>query len=162
MKKTYNIIIYVLIGLIVIISIILLIPNKEEKELIVLNLKTKNLEIDQSKNKKIDLDTNGNPSYRSLNTLVAIVTKDGIVLGMASGETKIEISVNNETKDNTLKESEKISSTFDQFSFTKEVLNDYLYCLYLLETGISIQNLVSNLNQSVFGFPLYIYFSKLK
>ena len=99
MKKTYNIIIYVLIGLIVIISIILLIPNKEEKELIVLNLKTKNLEIDQSKNKKIDLDTNGNPSYRSLNTLVAIVTKDGIVLGMAPGETKIEISVNNEVKE---------------------------------------------------------------
>ena len=53
----------------------------------------------------------------------------------------------NETENNNAneKEKEKISSKFDQFSFTKEVLNDYLYCLYLLETGISIQNLVSNL-----------------
>ena len=67
-----------------------------------------------------------------------------------------EISVNNETNNNTLKESEKISSTFDQFSFTKEVLNDYLYCLYLLETGISIQNLVSNL---IGNLSLYLHYS---
>ena len=67
-----------------------------------------------------------------------------------------EISDNNETNNNTLKESEKISSTFDQFSFTKEVLNDYLYCLYLLETGISIQNLVSNL---IGNLSLYLHYS---
>ena len=41
--------------------------------------------------------------------------------------------------------SEKITSTFDQFSFTKEVLNDYLYCLYLFETTISINSLVNNI-----------------
>ena len=47
----------------------------------------------------------------------------------------------NEGKETT----EKIISTFDQFSFTKEVLNDYLYCLYLFETTISIKGLVSNI-----------------
>ena len=78
MKKTYNIIIYILISLIVIVSIILLIPSKESNEEITLNIITKNLEIEQSKSKKIELNTNGNSSYRSLNTLVAIVTKDGI------------------------------------------------------------------------------------
>ena len=40
---------------------------------------------------------------------------------------------------------EKIISTFDQFSFTKEVLNDYLYCLYLFETTVSVQSLISNI-----------------
>ena len=48
-------------------------------------------------------------------------------------------------KDDTNNENTKIKTTFDQFSFTKEVLNDYLYCLYLLETGITIQNIVSNI-----------------
>jgi len=99
MKKTYNIIIYILIGLIVIISIVLLIPNKEEKEEITFNLITKRLEIDQSKSKKISINTNGIPFYRSLNTLVAIVTKDGAVIGVEPGETRIEISINNEVKD---------------------------------------------------------------
>ena len=99
MKKTYNIIIYILISLIVIVSIILLIPSKESNEEITLNIITKNLEIEQSKSKKIELNTNGNSSYRSLNTLVAIVTKDGAVIGMAPGDTKIEINVNNEVKD---------------------------------------------------------------
>ena len=57
-------------------------------------------------------------------------------------ENKIEKDNDNNLNE---KEKEKITSTFDQFSFTKEVLNDYLYCLYLLETGISLQNLVNNL-----------------
>ena len=51
-------------------------------------------------------------------------------------------SNNNSTNNN---ENKRIITTFDQFSFTKEILNDYLYCLYLLETGISIQSLVSNI-----------------
>ena len=54
---------------------------------------------------------------------------------------------NNKSENNTKtnNENKKITTTFDQFSFTKEVLNDYLYCLYLLETGISIQSLVSDI-----------------
>ena len=54
-------------------------------------------------------------------------------------------------------EKEKISTTFNQFSFTKEVLNDYLYCLYLLETGISIQNLVSNLMGNLSLYSHYAF-----
>ena len=52
---------------------------------------------------------------------------------------------------------EKISTRFDQFSFTKEVLNDYLYCLYLLETGISIQNLVSNIMGNLSLYSNYLF-----
>ena len=52
---------------------------------------------------------------------------------------------------------EKIISTFDQFSFTKEVLNDYLYCLYLFETTISIQNLVSNIMGNLNLFSTYSF-----
>ena len=52
---------------------------------------------------------------------------------------------------------EKIISTFDQFSFTKEVLNDYLYCLYLFETTISIHNLVSNIMGNLNLFSTYSF-----
>ena len=62
-----------------------------------------------------------------------------------------------ETQNNNATEKEKISTTFDQFSFTKEVLNDYLYCLYLLETGISIQNLVSNLMGNLSLYSHYAF-----
>ena len=52
---------------------------------------------------------------------------------------------------------EKIISTFDQFSFTKEVLNDYLYCLYLFETTISIKSLVSNIMGNLNLFSTYSF-----
>ena len=58
-----------------------------------------------------------------------------------------------ETKNN----STKVSTTFDQFSFTKEILNDYLYCLYLLETGISIQSLVSNIMGNLSLYSNYAF-----
>ena len=51
----------------------------------------------------------------------------------------------------------KITSTFDQFSFTKEVLNDYLYCLYLFETTISLQSLVSNIMGNLNLFSTYSF-----
>ena len=60
-------------------------------------------------------------------------------------------------KDNDKVTAEKITSTFDQFSFTKEVLNDYLYCLYLFETTISIQNLVSNIMGNLNLFSTYAF-----
>ena len=61
------------------------------------------------------------------------------------------------TEENTSNEKEKISRAFDQFSFTKEILNDYLYCLYLLETGISIQNLVNNLMGNLSLYSHYAF-----
>jgi hypothetical protein len=51
----------------------------------------------------------------------------------------------------------KIISSFDQFSFTKEVLNDYLYCLYLFETTISIQSLVSNIMGNLNLYSTYSF-----
>ena len=53
--------------------------------------------------------------------------------------------------------SEKITSTFDQFSFTKEVLNDYLYCLYLFETTISINSLVNNIMGNLNLYSTYSF-----
>ena len=52
---------------------------------------------------------------------------------------------------------EKITSTFDQFSFTKEVLNDYLYCLYLFETTISINSLVNNIMGNLNLYSTYSF-----
>ena len=63
----------------------------------------------------------------------------------------------NTKQENNSNEKEKVSTTFDQFLFTKEVLNDYLYCLYLLETGISIQNLVSNLMGNLSLYSHYAF-----
>ena len=71
-------------------------------------------------------------------------------------EKESEENNNNNKENNTEVEKEKISTSFDQFSFTKEVLNDYLYCLYLLETGISIQNLVGNI---IGNLSLYSHYS---
>ena len=57
---------------------------------------------------------------------------------------------------------EKITSTFDQFSFTKEVLNDYLYCLYLFETTISINSLVNNIMGNLNLYSTYSFKSNNK
>ena len=65
-----------------------------------------------------------------------------------------DTNTNNSDKNVT---TEKIISTFDQFSFTKEVLNDYLYCLYLFETTISIQSLVSNIMGNLNLFSTYSF-----
>ena len=62
---------------------------------------------------------------------------------------------NNDTNNTDM--SGKVKSTFDQFSFTKEVLNDYLFCLYLLEKGISIQTLVSNIIGSLSLYSKYSF-----
>ena len=62
-----------------------------------------------------------------------------------------------ENNNNTNSDNKKITTTFDQFSFTKEVLNDYLYCLYLLETGISIQSLVSNIMGNLSLYSKYSF-----
>ena len=67
-----------------------------------------------------------------------------------------EKDTNENAKDKNIT-TEKITSTFDQFSFTKEVLNDYLYCLYLFETTISIKSLVSNIMGNLNLFSTYSF-----
>ena len=67
-----------------------------------------------------------------------------------------EKDINENIKDKNIT-TEKITSTFDQFSFTKEVLNDYLYCLYLFETTISIKSLVSNIMDNLNLFSTYSF-----
>ena len=74
-----------------------------------------------------------------------------------SNEKKENQNNNNENNNNTKNENTKIKTTFDQFSFTKEILNDYLYCLYLLETGISIQSLVSNIMGNLSLYSNYVF-----
>ena len=41
--------------------------------------------------------------------------------------------------------STKITSTIDKYAFTKEIIIDYFYCLYLFETSIHYQSLTNNL-----------------
>ena len=51
----------------------------------------------------------------------------------------------------------KTYSTYDKFAFTREVLNDYLYCLYLFETGISIQSIISNIMGNLSTYSSYSF-----
>ena len=50
-----------------------------------------------------------------------------------------QTQINKTTNDN------KIYTSIDKYSFTKEVLIDYIFCLYLYEAGISIQNIITNI-----------------
>ena len=52
---------------------------------------------------------------------------------------------NSQINNNNNNNNNKTYSTFDKYSFTKEVLIDYLFCLYLYEAGISIQNITNNI-----------------
>ena len=95
MKKIYDYIIYGLLALIIIVVIILFLPQKEtpvEPESYTLEVKTKSIEIDQSGSAKIEATSNGEILYRSYNSLVAIVTREGGVIATGNGETKIEVS----------------------------------------------------------------------
>lgn len=56
-------------------------------------------------------------------------------------ERKITNSDNNQKQ--------KIYSTFDKYAFTKEIMIDYLFCLFLFESSINIQHLLDNLLRNV-------------
>ena len=95
MKKIYDYIIYSLLALIIIVVIILFLPQKEdpvEPENYTLEVKTKNIEIDQSGSAKIEATSNGDILYRSYNSLVAIVTREGAVIATGKNKKKIEVS----------------------------------------------------------------------
>lgn len=102
MKKIYDYIIYSLLALILVVIIILLIPKKDNEggETYTLSVQTKSIEIDKSGSKKIEATSNGDILYRSYNPLVAVVTKEGVVIAISKGDTKIEVS----TIDNKIKE----------------------------------------------------------
>ena len=103
MKKIYDYIIYSLLALIIIVTVILFLPKNEDLPMedgYTLSVNTKTLEINKSGSKKIDAISNGNILFRSYNSLVAIVTKDGVVIAIDKGETKIEVS----TQDSSIKE----------------------------------------------------------
>ena len=95
MKKIYDYIIYSLLALIIIVTIILFLPkgdNPDNPDSFTLVVNNKSLEIDKSGSKKVDATSNGEILYRSYNPLIAIVTKNGAVIGISEGETKIEVS----------------------------------------------------------------------
>ena len=103
MKKTYDYIIYALLALIIIVAIILFLPqkgNEDNPTEYTLTVKDKSIQIDQSGSKKIEAESNGEITYRSYNSLVAIVTREGAVIATGKGETKIEVS----TQDGKIKE----------------------------------------------------------
>lgn len=94
MKKIYDYIIYSLLALIIIVSVILFIPKKDNEgnKEYTLEVKTKSVELEQSISKKIEATSNGEILYKSYNPLVAIVTKEGNVIAISKGDTKIEVS----------------------------------------------------------------------
>ena len=94
MKKIYDYIIYCLLAAILVVTIILVLPKKDNSggETYTLSILTKSLEIDKSGSKKIEAESNGEILYRSYNPLIAVVTKEGVVIAISKGETKIEVS----------------------------------------------------------------------
>ena len=65
------------------------------------------------------------------------------------GNSENEKNENEEKNNNNINDNENNSlkqySSFDKFSFTKEILIDYILCLYISETGITLQNVISNI-----------------
>ena len=45
--------------------------------------------------------------------------------------------------------STKAYSTFDKFAFTKEIMIDYLYCLSVCESGLTMPHLISNISKNL-------------
>ena len=66
-------------------------------------------------------------------------------------------NTNGENSNNDVANENKIYSTYDKFAFTKEVLNDYLYCLYITETGISLQSIISNIMGNLNTYSTYSF-----
>jgi hypothetical protein len=99
--------------------------------------------------KKTEILSNLRKSYDNLTEKIKIKEEKLQKLEKNDKKNKSTFDEDDEEKDNANgngdNAAEKITSTFDQFSFTKEVLNDYLYCLYLFETTISIQSLVKSI-----------------
>jgi chromosome segregation ATPase len=66
------------------------------------------------------------------------------LIGNSENEKNIEENNknnNNNNENNIIKQ----YSSFNKFSFTKEILVDYILCLYLSENGITLQNIISNI-----------------
>ena len=57
----------------------------------------------------------------------------------------INLSIEKETSQEENLTENKVKTTFDKYAFTKEVLIDYIFCLYLYESGISLQNITNNI-----------------
>ena len=119
-------------------------------------------ELNSQLDKKTDTLTNLKKSYDDLSE--KLKSKEEKLQFLEKNEKKNksvfdeeEGGVTNTENADMLLTNEKITSTFDQFSFTKEVLNDYLYCLYLFETTISINSLVNNIMGNLNLYSTYSF-----
>ena len=54
----------------------------------------------------------------------------------------------------------KMYSQFDKYAFTKEIMVDYLYCLFVCETGVTIQQIASNISKSMDLFLSNVFSEK--
>ena len=51
----------------------------------------------------------------------------------------------------------KVYSTFDKYAFTKTILIDYLFCLYLYETSVNIQLIVRNIRNNIEMYNMIMF-----
>lgn len=87
----------------------------------------------QSQEQKLNLLENNKPD-------------DGILL--ISNQNNNDISINTNIS-NANSKTDKISSSFDKYAFTTEILVDYIYCLFLYESSVNIQNIANILSSNM-------------
>jgi len=76
--------------------------------------------------------------YERIKDKSALITNSMEISNTQNEQTQINKNINDISGN-------KVYTTLDKYSFTKEVLIDYIFCLYLYETGISIQNITTNI-----------------
>ena len=123
--------------------------NNQEKNLE--KLKNENEEYKNEITKKSDIFKNLKEIYENLILKVKEQEKKlqkyenpknkSVLMDSLMDDNEIEEKKEKEENDNNNKQ----YSSFDKFSFTKEILIDYLLCLYLSENGITLQNIISNI-----------------
>lgn len=138
--------------------------EKKENELKekLVKFETENKELNNSLEKKNQMLTNLKEVYES--TIKKLKEKEDEIrkLEESSNTIKNTLSVSEveviapkpvvkeESEPQKTASSSKVTSTFDQFAFTKTILIDYMFCLYLFETSTNIPTLTkmarSNIN----------------
>ena len=58
-------------------------------------------------------------------------------------------SVSSQSTSHTEQTQSKVYSTFDKFAFTKTILIDYLFCLYLYETSVNVHTIIRYISNNI-------------
>ena len=112
--------------------------NIKEQKSQIDKLVNDNIQYQKDFSKKSEMVKNLNILYDNL--LNKLKDKEEKLSKYESSKDKSGLNLNSIEEENN-----KIQTTIDKYAFTKEILTDYLFCLYLYESGISIQNITTHI-----------------